>query len=89
MLLKAIFPMTKTFVYYFQINKYFSCSHNVIDSNWTQISVYNKNNYAFENLVPNTQYVFKVEPMTKNYVYHTNENMIYAKTTATSKRLTN
>lgn len=68
----------------FQINRHYSCPQRTVNSNWTKIVVDNKTEYNILDLIPNTQYVIKVEPTTTDYTYGENENTIFVKTSTSS-----
>lgn len=71
----------------YKINKYFSCSNEVIANIWTSILVYNQTRIEIWDLIPNTQYVIKVEPTIKGYTYNDNTNIIFVKTPISNPKL--
>ncbi|KAL4119661.1 hypothetical protein QTP88_012455 [Uroleucon formosanum] len=72
----------------YKINKHFSCSNEVIKNNWTSLLVYNQTQIEIWDLIPNTQYVIKVEPAIKGYTYDDNVNIIFVKTPISNPKLT-
>jgi len=68
-----------------QVNKHLSCSTKVLKNNWTSILVYNQTKKVISDLIPNTQYIIKVNPIIKGYTYHDNANIIFVKTPISSK----
>jgi len=67
-----------------QVNKHLSCSNKVLKNNWTSILVYNQTKKNISDLIPNTQYIIKVNPTIKGYTYHDNANIIFVKTKISS-----
>lgn len=68
--------------------KSFSCSNEVITNNWTSLLVYNQTRRVIWDLIPNTQYIIKVEPTIKGYTYNDYENIIFVKTPISNPKLT-
>ncbi|XP_029343331.1 uncharacterized protein LOC100159980 [Acyrthosiphon pisum] len=71
----------------YKINRYFSCSNEIIANIWTSILVYNQTRIEIWDLIPNTQYVIKVEPTIKGYTYNDNTNIIFVKTPISNPKL--
>lgn len=67
-----------------QVNKHFSCSTKVLTNNWTSMLVYNQTKKDISDLIPNTQYIIKVNPTIKGYTYDDNANIIFVKTPISS-----
>ncbi|XP_060851896.1 uncharacterized protein LOC132930188 isoform X2 [Rhopalosiphum padi] len=71
----------------YKVNKHFSCSNKIITNNWTSLLVYNKTRQEISNLIPNTQYIIKIDPKIKGYTYDDYSNMIYVKTPISKPKL--
>lgn len=69
----------------FQINKHFSCSHEIVNSNWTSLLVYNHTKREISDIIPNTQYIIQVVPAIEGHNYKDHENILYVKTPNSSK----
>ncbi|CAI6376985.1 unnamed protein product [Macrosiphum euphorbiae] len=72
----------------YKINKHFSCSSEVITNIWTSLLAYNQTRIEILDLIPNTQYVVKVDPKIKGYTYNDNINIIFVKTPISNPKLT-
>ncbi|XP_025205629.1 uncharacterized protein LOC112601954, partial [Melanaphis sacchari] len=72
----------------YKVNKHFSCSNEIITNNWTSLLVYNQTKGEIWDLIPNTQYVIKVDPLVKGYTYDNYTNMIFVKTPTSKPKLT-
>ncbi|XP_026822080.1 LOW QUALITY PROTEIN: tenascin-like [Rhopalosiphum maidis] len=72
----------------YKVNKYFSCSNKIITNNWTSLLVYNQTRQEISNLIPNAQYIIKVELTKKGYTYDDYSNMIYVKTPISKPMIT-
>ncbi|XP_050531481.1 uncharacterized protein LOC126900075 isoform X3 [Daktulosphaira vitifoliae] len=70
----------------YKVNRHFSCSYNIINNDWKEIIVHNVTEYYLFGLIPNSQYIIKVEPITNGYNYSENENIIYAMTAPSTPR---
>ncbi|XP_050432769.1 uncharacterized protein LOC126840846 [Adelges cooleyi] len=76
-----------TYMIKYKINRHYSCSRRTVDSNWTKIVIDNKTECNILDLIPNTQYIIKVEPITTGYTYGPNENTVFGKTTTSTPSL--
>ncbi|KAL5235451.1 hypothetical protein ACI65C_002861 [Semiaphis heraclei] len=77
------------YVVKYKVNKHFSCSNEVVtNNNWTSLLVYNQTKREIWDLIPNTQYVIKVDPTIKGYTYNDNANTIFVKTPISNPKLT-
>ncbi|CAI6363846.1 unnamed protein product [Macrosiphum euphorbiae] len=79
---------TFTYVIKYKVNKHFSCSNEVITNNWTSLLVYNQTRREIWDLIPNTQYVIKVDPEIKGYNYNNYANVVFVKTPISTPKLT-
>ncbi|XP_060876579.1 uncharacterized protein LOC132949615 [Metopolophium dirhodum] len=79
---------TFSYVIKYKVNKYFSCSNEVITNNWTSLLVYNQTRREIWDLIPNTQYVVKVDPEIKGYTYNDYANVVFLKTPISTPKLT-
>ncbi|XP_050419823.1 uncharacterized protein LOC126832850 [Adelges cooleyi] len=70
----------------YKINRHYSCSRQTVNSNWTKIIIENITECALD-LIPNTQYVIKIEPITTGYTYGESENVIFVHTTTSTPNL--
>ncbi|XP_050443699.1 angiopoietin-1 receptor-like [Adelges cooleyi] len=72
----------------YKINRHFSCSFpNTIKSNWSTVVIYNKTEYNILGLIPYTQYIIQVHPITEGYTYGDDENVIFKKTASSTPNL--
>lgn len=76
------------YVVKYKVNKHFSCSNRVIANDWTSLPVYNQTRREIWNLIPNTQYVIKVDPTIEGYTYSDNANIVFVKTPISKPKLT-
>ncbi|KAF0753286.1 Tyrosine-protein kinase receptor Tie-2, partial [Aphis craccivora] len=83
---QAYSPLNFEFKY--KVNKHFSCSTKVLTNKWTSILVYNQTKKEISDLIPNTQYVIKVDPKIKGYTYEDYANIIFVKTPISKPNLT-
>ncbi|XP_022174267.1 uncharacterized protein LOC111036533 isoform X2 [Myzus persicae] len=81
------YEISLNYIVKYKVNKYFSCSHRVVTNNWTSLIVNNQTRQEILDLIPNTQYVLKVEPKITDYTYNDNENIIFVKTPISSPQL--
>ncbi|CAI6369742.1 unnamed protein product [Macrosiphum euphorbiae] len=77
-----------TYVIKYKVNKHFSCSNEVITNNWTSLLAYNQTRREIWDLIPNTQYVIKVDPEIKGYNYNDYANVVFVKTPISTPKLT-
>ncbi|XP_027837642.2 uncharacterized protein LOC114120057 [Aphis gossypii] len=72
----------------YKVNNHFSCSNKVLTNNWTSVLVYYYKRKEISDLIPNTQYVIKVDPKIQGYTYDDNANIIFVKTPISKPNLT-
>ncbi|XP_050547750.1 uncharacterized protein LOC126909378 [Daktulosphaira vitifoliae] len=75
-----------SYIIKYKVNRHFSCSNNIINNDWKEIIVHNVTECYLFDLIPNSQYIIKVEPITNGYNYSDNENIIYAMTAPSTPR---